>query len=355
MSSKSWGQWLKVAKKQLRHLGRTIDQELGNVLERQLPSRSGTMAKIRVPIRSTPARFPVRGSNYRNFHQVAGSAVKNDRVRLTSNISSVSVVRLFSSGSKFPRGTPRGLFTNWNIANARFSGRMYSTASIKFTHEAVSNLSLSLRCFFNALDGSVLAQGDGKHAGSKPLASSLESTARLSRKDISLIRDMEVFEMIRNHKADCLYSGSERVGCYIEFAMPDFRLKNILPSVSFADPSTLDVLNQEVSNYTTKLKDIESAVRRVCDSYGALPVSLEANRLRIHFPNLTMLEAEKRVTELGVTLGSIHPEEFQSRDACGGRNILSSFNSVADLPNSALDYSPVLSESSSSWANYEIV
>lgn len=352
MSSKSWGQWLKVARRQLRHVGRTIDRELGNVLERQVASRTGMMAKVRIPVRSAPARFPVRGSNYRNFHQVAGSAVRNG-VRLTSNISPVSGVGLFSSGSKFPRGTPRGLFTNWNIASARFSGRMYSTASIKFTHEAVSNLSLSLRCFFNALDGGVLYQG--KHAGSKQFSTGVEPSARLSRKDISLIRDMELFEMIKNHKAECLYSESEKVGCYIEFTMPDLTLKNVIPSVSFVDPSTLDALNQEVSNYTTKLKDIEAAVRRICDAYGALPLTLSANRLRIHFPNLTMLETEKRVTELGVTLGSIHPEDFQPRDPYGGLKILSNNNSVADLSNSALDYSPVLSESTSSWENYQIV
>ncbi|QLQ81363.1 hypothetical protein HG537_0F01240 [Torulaspora globosa] len=352
MSSKSWGQWLKVAKKQLRHLGRTIDQEFGNVVQRQLGSRTGTLAKVRIPVRSTPTRFPVRGNGYRSFHQVTDCAVKNG-MRLTSNVSSVSGVSLFSSGSKFPRGTPRGLFTNWNLANARFQGRMYSTASIKFTHEAVSNLSLSLRCFLNALDDRMLSQGDGKHA--KQFSANLESSARLSRKDISLIRDMEMFQMIKNHKAECLYSGSERVGCYVEFVMPEFTLKNVFPSVRFADPTILDAFNQEVSNYTTKLKDIQTAVRRICDAYGALPLSLEANRLRIHFPNLTMLETEKRVAELGVTLGSVHPEEFQPRGIYSGLNTLSSFNSVADFSDSALDYYPVLSESISSWENYQIV
>lgn len=355
MSSKGWEQWLKLARKQLRHLGRTLDQELGNVLERHLPSQTGRLARVRVPVRSTPQRFPVRGSNYRAFHQLTGAAARNGSARLTANIPSASGVSLFSSGSRFPRGTPRGLFTNWNMTSSRFSGRMYSTASINFTHEAVSNLSLSVRCFFNALDGSALSQGNGKRANVKSFVSN-ESPAKLSRKDISLIRDMELFEMIHEHKAESSYAGSEKVGCHVEFEMPELKLESFVPSVTFADPSTLNTLNQEVLNYTTKIKDIESAVRRICDGYGALPLTLEANRLRIHFPNLTMLETEKLIIELGVTLGSVHYESSGPKTPpCVSENILSNFNSLSDLSNPALTYSPVLSESCSSWQNYQIV
>lgn len=352
MSSKSWGQWLKVTKKQLRQLGRTIDQELGNVLERHLPSRAGRVANIRVPVRSTPVRFPVRnGGNYRAFHQLTGSLTRGRGFPLAQNVVPRPGVSLFSSGSRFPRSTPRGLFTNWNMSSIRSSGRMYSTASIKFTHEAVSNLSLSLRCFFNSVDGCMPTQ-NCKHVNANPVVWT-QRVGKLSSRDISLIRDMEMFEMINEHRGECLHQGPDQIGCYVEFKMPQISLKNVVPSVTFADPSTLDMLEQEFKDYTAKLRSIDSAVRRICENYGALPMTLEENRLRVHFPNLTVLETEKLIIELGVTLGHVYlDDQLQPKSA---ENILSSYNSVGDLSTCGLNYSPILSESGSSWGAYQVV
>lgn len=360
MSSKDWRQWLKLTKKQLRQLGRTIDQELGNVLERHMPAHAGRMMKVPVPVRNTPVRFPVRNITYRNFHQIARSSESLGRQQLTRNISqgknSVrSGVTLFSSGSRVPNGTPRGLFTNWNMTSSRFSsGRMYSTASIKFTHEAVNNMSISLRCFFNSLSGFKPTD----QSTQVRMKSFMEPSSKLSGKDISLIREMEVFDMIANHKTECLYAGSESetFGAFVEFQMPKLDLENVVPAMVFVNDSIVDDLQDEIARYTKSSKELQEAVRRIYENYGSLPLTFEGGRLRIHFPNLTMIEAEKLIVDLGITLGCVYPDH-ERRDAGPNKddNILSNVNSFNDLSSIDLHCSSVLSESCSSWDHYQLV
>lgn len=361
MSSKDWRQWLKLTKKQLRQLGRTIDQELGNVLERHLPAQAGRMAKVPVPVRNQPVRFPVRNLGYRNFHQTARSGVNLGRQQLTRNISSPQKalkggLTLFSSCSRVPRGSPRGLFTNWNMTSTRFAqGRMYSTASIKFTHEAVNNMSISLRCLFNSME-QFMPKDQGAHVLRKSPVSMQGCSARLSNREISLIREMEVFDMIAEHKTECPYTGSETLGAYVEFRMPTFDSEKIVPAVVFVNAAVLEDLEAEMARHTKSLQELQQAVRRIYENYGSLPMTFESGRLRIHFPNLTMMETEKLMVDLGVTVGCVHPDHATSGPIpLKDDNILSNANSYNDLSSVELNCSSVLSESCSSWNQYQLV
>lgn len=361
MSTKDWRHWLKLGKKQLRQLGRTIDHELGNVLERHLPAQAGRMVRIPIPVRNGPAKFPVSNVTYRNFHQIARSAEGLGRQQVTRNISQGKRpvrggVTLFASSSRVPSGTPRGLFTNWNMTSSRFSsGRMYSTASIKFTHEAVNNMSISLRCFFNSIDG--FTAGNGKaQVSMKNLMGEYQPSAKLCRKDIALIREMEVFDMIARDKMESFYAGSETFGAYVEFQVPQLDLNRVLPSLVFVNSSTLETLEDEISRFTDSLKHLAAAVRRIQENYGSLPMTSETGRLRIHFPNLTVMETEKLIVELGITLGCVHADhEGADPGPYKDNNILSNANSFNDLSSIDLNFSSILSDSCSSWDRYQLV
>lgn len=367
MSSDKWRQWLKLTKKQLRQLGRAIDKELGNVLDRHVPSQVGRLVRVPVPVGQAPTKFPMRTVIYRSLHQYARFAenVGNKQITKFNSsyrggskfISSNNPISSFCSSARVPRGSPRGLFTNWNMNTARFaSQRMYSTASIKFTHEAVSNISVSLRCLFNSLDGFVPA--DRKNATKQMNTKGVDVSSRLTFKDISLLRDMEVFEMIKTHKSECVYTGSETVGSYIEFKLPEFNVENAVPSMVLGNSFTLDTMREEISRYSDMLKSMEQSIRRIYDTYGSLPMTFARDRVCIYFPNSTMKETELLITELGITVGCVYPdiEGVRKRDQlieC--ENVLSNSGSTDDLISVAFTYSPILSESTFASDDYQVI
>lgn len=371
MSSDKWRQWLKLTKKQLRQLGRTIDQELGNVLERHVPSQVGRLVRVPVPVGKAPTKFPIRNFIYRSFHQYTRFAQNvgkkpitkfNSSYRGDSNfISSNKPTSWFCSSARVPRGTPRGLFTNWNMTSTRHaSQRMYSTASIKFTHDAVSNISVSLRCFLNSLDGFVPANHPNttNHMNAKGSTNACDVQSRLTFRDISLLRDMEVFEMIKFHKSECANTGSETLGCYIEFKLPEFNVENAAPSLVLANSLTLDTIREEIQSYGDMLKTMEQSIRRIYDTYGSLPMTFAKDRVRIYFPNSTMKETELLVTELGIGVGCVYPdiEGVRKRDQYTDcENVLSNSGSTDDLISVAFTYSPILSESTFASDDYQII
>lgn len=59
MTPNSWRQWAKLTKKQLRQLGRAIDEEISGVIDRHLPRATGRLVKtpVPVPVRQTPPKF----------------------------------------------------------------------------------------------------------------------------------------------------------------------------------------------------------------------------------------------------------------------------------------------------------
>lgn len=361
MKPGSWKQWLKLTKKQLRQIGRTIDQELGNVLERNLPNQAGRMVKIPVAVRHTPNKIPLRTIIYRNFHQYVGASCRNiSRFDLSKGGKFISQkaqpVSLFSTSSRVPQGAPRGLYTNWNMSSTRFARqRMYSTASINFTHEAASNIAVSMRCLFNSLDDAIPAGKSTAIDGYCGVNTKLQLPNKLSSRDLSLVRDMEVFEMINDHKEQSLFRGNETYGSYIEFELPKLNLGNVVPSTTFVNSKVLSDFGEEISKSTQRLKLLEQSFRKIHDAYGSLPIMVDKNKnaVMIHFPNLTMEETEALITELGIGLGCVYP--YDTGDRCGREirrgasgeeleSILSTNSSVLDFTIDGCAYSPILSE-----------
>ncbi|GAV49691.1 hypothetical protein ZYGR_0P03370 [Zygosaccharomyces rouxii] len=312
MALNSWRQWAKLTKKQLRQLGRVIDEELGGVIERNLPRPNGRLVKVPVPVpvRQAPPKFRASATTVstRGYHQSAHQFVRSRLVRTDIRlVKSVPRVTMSSSAPRVPNGVPRGLFTNWNIIGRNAGQRMYSTASIKFTHEAVNNMAVSLRCFFNSLDGLIPPNNGSQLSGRFP--GPVHGQAKLSSRDVSLIRDMELFEMIKYHKNEALLAeGEETVGAYVEFKAPQLDMNKAIPQKTFANSLALDVWRDEIWNYTNELKILERNVRRIYENYGSLPITTTKDSIRIHFPTLTMLETDKLITELEITMGNVYPD-----------------------------------------------
>lgn len=313
MAPNSWRQWAKLTKKQLRQLGRVIDEELGNVIEHHLPRPNGRFAKAPVPVpaRQTPPKFRIGATtiNTRGYHQNANQFARTKWMQNGSKfVKSAPRVTMFSSGPRIPRGVPRGLYTNWNLCARNVSQRMYSTASIKFTHEAVNNMAVSLRCFFNSLNELPFSSNSGQ-LSSRLTGNFVRGQTKLSPRDISLIRDTEVFEMIQNQKNEAhLTGGEETVGTYVEFKVPQLDMSKSIPQKAFANSVALDVWRDEIWDYTNKLKVLERNVRRIYESYGSLPMTTSKSCIRIHFPTLTIIETEKLITEIEITMGNVYPD-----------------------------------------------
>lgn len=348
MVQNSWRQWAKLTKKQLRQLGRVVEQEIGGVVQRNLPRAAGRLVRVPVPVpvRPSPPKFRTAATTLstRGYHhsapQLARSKLSQTNVRLTKPASRVT---MFSSAPRVPQRVPGGLFTNWNMTSRIMGRRMYSTASIKFTHEAVNNLAVSLRCFFNSIDGLLPSKGEDHSYGS--LLHSTSCPPKLSSREISLIRDMELFQMIQYHKEEArLTQGEETVGAFVEFKAPQLDMSKAIPRKTFANSLALDVWRDEICNYTNELKILEHNVRRIYESYGSLPITTTKNSIRIHFPTLTMLETDALITQLEITKGNVYPDPQGPQS-----DILSNLNVDSDS-----EYSSVLSPSISDEA-FEMV
>lgn len=312
MAPNTWRQWAKLTKKQLRQLQKVIDVELGSILERHLPRQSSRLARVPVPVRHSPPKFRASTISSRSYHHSAKLAQGGARQFVKSRFSQGSTfvnansrVTMFSSSSRAPKGVPRGLFTNWNLCSRNAGQRMYSTASIKFTHEAVNNMTVSLRCFFNSLDGLMLPKNGGQLGG----RFSEVPQSKLLQRDISLIRDMQMFEMIQYHKEEAQFCGGEEsLGSYVEFKVPVLNMEEIMPSMTFANPLALDEWREHIMRYAEELSVLEKSVRRIYESYGSLPMTTTNDYIRIHFPTLTMQETEKLITELEIAIGCVYPD-----------------------------------------------
>lgn len=312
MAPNSWRQWANLTKRQLRQLGRVIDKEINSAVGRHLPGITGRLVKapVPVPVRQTPPKFRVNVSalSIRGYPQGAHEFVHFRGGQVGFGIAkSIPRVTMFSSAPRVPPRVPRGLFTNWNLNIGNSGQRMYSTASVKFTHETVKNMAMSLRCFFNSLDGLVPPKTEEHLSG--VLAQSECYKPRLSAKDVSLIRDMQLFDMIQHHKSEVhLTEGEGTVGAYVEFKTPQLEVNKSIPQKMFANSLALDIWRDEIWNYTNELKVLERNVRRIYENYGSLPITKTRDSIRVHFPTLTMLETDTLMTELEITMGTVYPD-----------------------------------------------
>ncbi|CEP62519.1 Spg5p LALA0_S05e07448g [Lachancea lanzarotensis] len=315
MSSNALRQWLKVARKQVKQLRQTLDEELQNVLERNIPRPQKALVRVPVPVKpSVPF-----GKGSRFLHTSVPSNAQGGRVGQKACVDSTprfgshgkrGVFANFNGTYRAPRGAPRGLYTNWNMSTMRFApGRSYSTSAIKITHDAAQNLSISLRCFFNLWEGfsPVNMQNETNKLA---LRESSVGKKPLGGQEISMIRAMEVCRMIQAHRNELVFDGeneTESLGCVIDFQLPRLEVSK-MPTVVFASDEALDKWRQELTACTTQMRKIEESVRTIYENYGALPLEFGESYVRVRFPNLTTKEAELLMRDLGLTLGLVLPE-----------------------------------------------
>ncbi|SCU92962.1 LANO_0E02652g1_1 [Lachancea nothofagi CBS 11611] len=358
MSTNSLRQWLKLVRREAKQLRQTLDDELQTVLERNIPRPRKSL--VRVPVSVKPG-ISLKNSNrfihtssqeYARDLQTANRALGNSAPRFAS-AGKRTVLGGFNGAYRAPKGVPRGLFTNWNMTTTRFtSGRAYSTSAIKITHDAVQNIAISLRCFYNLWDD-IVPSKKGSTKNGLPLRTSNVGNKQLGAKDVSALRTMEVCRMIETHKQELALgevSESETMGCFVEFKMPRLDMSN-MPTVVFASDEALNKWRDELAACNQKLRKIEESVRTIYDNYGALPLEFGEKFVRFRFPNLTMLEAEVLMRDLGLTLGLVLPERYDTN--CSTEEPLDDLSTAfCDAGGHCSEYSSVLSSSSPSETHF---
>lgn len=304
MAPSNWLKWVDTTKRQIRQLGRTIDARLTGLANGRIGgSNESSLLRRRIPI---PIRVPVRNSMGTGlFNRYLFQ--KNQFIRALGTQLRVPIsIRLFSYDT-FRNGdngfaknnVPRGLYQNWNMVTPTRLLEwklLYSTASIRYTKEAIKMLKASLSWAPNSLKKS--------------------------------IEDYKTFKMMDTGR-----------GSFLEFKLPKI---NQIESVTFLNENVVDQWQEILSGNMKQLKEIQDSINQVFQQYGSLPVSTSADgNIQIHFPNTNAFETEALVADIGVTNGIVYSQEpNQSNEET---DILSNWNSWEDLSGTRT-FSPVLSE-----------
>ena len=313
----NWSMWLRMSRVHLRQITKSLDRTLIVLSHGKFPLRYNHNIFITWWKSLFDASVAFRRANSFNASPFTRRGITIfDRFKPVANVSK------FATLPRVPKGTPRGLFTNWNMTTSKklLGQRAYSTSSIKFTQEAVNNMTISLRCFFNSLDG--LDQcSQSNHSKAFHNTSNVTSKQnyvqpvafkKLSQKDINFIRDLELFKIMKTQNQVVDETNAylvERSGSYIEFIVTEFNLNGTSSApLSFLNPSLLGDLDEIITNYKNELKSIYSSVDMILQNYGSLPTTFHRNKIRIHFPNSTVVETEKLIASLNITTGIIYAD-----------------------------------------------
>lgn len=367
----SWNVWLRLSRVQLRQITKSLDRTLVGLSHGRFPLQNNHNIFATWWRSLFDASVAFRRANRFTASPLTRRGVAGfDRLRPAANVSR------FATLPRVPKGAPRGLFTNWNmVTSTRLLGqRAYSTSSIKFTQEAVNNMTVSLRCFFNSLDGldqcshSTYSKTFQHASNSKSQQTHAQpvTSKKLSQKDISFIRDLELFKIMKTQNQMINESSplfAEKSGSYIEFTVPEFNVnESASVPMSFLDPALLGDLNEKITNYNSDLKLIYDSVDMILQNYGSLPTTFHRNKIRIHFPNSTVIETEKLIAGLYITTGIIYADtslditlEDSKLNALVNDDKSTSMWSLVDeasLP-ARTAFSPVLSEASDD--DYEFI
>ncbi|SCV03498.1 LAMI_0H08636g1_1 [Lachancea mirantina] len=314
MASSSWKQWLRLSRRQLKQFRETLNEEIDELLGQRLPNYRQSLVRVPVPVRNGAKETFKRNTGRRNYHNVSQRGFRSEfagkdvfpgqKTGVNTAFQGKSISLGFADVQRRPKGVPRGLFTNWNMNTARFTqGRCYSTASIRITHDAVQNMSVGLRCFFNMWDDSLMNPENAKHTDF--LGYRMHQKDRLASINVSTAHAVEVYDMIKTHRQMVPgLADDEQLGCFVEFKFPTLHDES-MPAFIFACDGSLSRWNQEISRFELQLREIENCVRCIHQNFGALPVAFDSNSVKVHFPNLSTRELELFLRDLGITRGVI--------------------------------------------------
>lgn len=367
----NWSMWLRMSRVHLRQITKSLDRTLISL------SHENFSHQYNHNIFVTWWKSLFEASTaFRRASGLTVSPLTRRGIARVDHFRPVANVSKFATFSRVPKGAPRGLFTNWNMTTSKrlLGQRAYSTSSIKFTQEAVNNMTISLRCFFNSLgrldqcshSNSCKAYQNASNVTSKQNHVQPVALKKLSQKDINFIRDLELFKIMKTQnevvdETSAYYM--EKPGSYIEFTISEFNVNGTFSApLSFLDPSLLADLDEMIRNYKYELKSIYSSVDMILQNYGSLPITFHRNKIRIHFPNSTVVETEKLIAGLNIATGVIYADTSPDISLEG-----TNLNALVNVDNSGSvwsfvnepsfpsrsAFSPILSDAS--YDTYELV
>lgn len=111
---------------------------------------------------------------------------------------------------------------------------------------------------------------------------------------------------------DCLFQSSSWVACLEPTATGTFVDFNFAPQLSLETEQltteSLDKLEQDLMAFVQETKVLIKDIKTVCASLGELPVSVNKNNVRVHFPNADADKVNMMLKDIGVTRGVITEE-----------------------------------------------
>lgn len=159
------------------------------------------------------------------------------------------------------------------------SSRLFSTHSSS-AHQIIQNMSMNLRAFLYSSDDLLKKRRSGSRSVSTIMAKS-KST-----------------------------SESKLKGTFVDF---DVTPRFTIPSMTFLDDESLEIINQDLKRTSSDLPKINNEIAKIGEHLGELPISIESLNsskfIRIHFPNTDSNHVRNLLRDIEVTRGVIHDAE----------------------------------------------
>lgn len=377
---------IRVSRKTAKEFKQAIEDVAELIREKQL-NQSLQRQPVRVPVRSQHPQHPLaggRGIQRRNFSTTRDvnatfrNAISKNFIRInTGNVSSsasrsfkptlsntfravIYQAQPFRTSTRaqinFIRGgIGSGMYTHF----LRHNARMFSTFGPNVTHQAVQNLSQSLRTFFikgGKFSHDVLTNSSMNHID----VGRLHSNESFANGDIKLASTVSET------------AGATESGCFVEFNMSTPSVSTLVPESGYFDDD-LSMKMEEVYQTSIKLQQkVINDVKLFRENIGSTSYKFDKKRERLRFycPNCDVVKMESLLQEHGISMGVVkRNEEIKTTyvsnpyysnsnssissvpqlESDGTNSILSTTDEITDSGNSyvCLDYSAIENTSSS--------
>jgi hypothetical protein len=368
---------IKVSRKTAKEFKQALEDVAELIHEKQL-EQSLRRQPARVPIRNQHSGHPLaRGNNNRRNFSTARIAKFNAR-NISLNLSARNAFALNPTNVNFASsvnnsikptisktfkaaiyqtqpfrtstrvqlgfirgGVGSGMYKHFPKHNAR----MFSTFGPNLTHQAVENLSQSLRVFF--LKG-------GKFSADCLHSNIHNNSNCLPFNDSDLNFDHAI------HLASTVSetSGLNEYGCIVEFNLSTPSIQSMIPESGYFDDSNLDNLYSGIENSITLQKRILHDIKLFKENIGSTSFKFhkDRNRLQFYCPNCDVLKMECLLQDSGISTGLVFRNDEYSKNLIStssdsefsGPDLESDSSSVSSFSSS----NSILSSSISGISNY---
>lgn len=355
---------IRVSRKTAREFKQAVEDVAELIREKQL-EQSLQREPARVPVRNQSRQHPLAGRVYRrqfsttrdvsatfrnvnrnvflNFATKAG--VNNAASRsLKPSIANTFKAAIYQTQPfrtstrvqlSFVRGgIGSGMYKHFSRHNAR----MFSTFGPNVTHQAVENLSQSLRMFF--IKGGKTSHDCLSHAYMNNI-----DIGRLHADETFAARDIELASTVSET------SGLKECGCVVEFDMSTPSIISLVPESGYFDD---DLSGKMETVYETSIKvqqKVLSDIKLFRENIGSTSYKFDKQRARLRFycPNCEVAKMERLLQESSITMGVVKKNEGSLPSpsvTADGNSAL--FDSDFSGPELETDSDSILSSSASS-------